>query len=130
MTSVDVCFLPFSRRVWGRWACVALCLGMSCTVYVSAKQKKPPTKTVKGLVVDQAENPVSGAMVELNDISAGKKIAIYSQEGGRYQFADLEPSHDYEIQARYQSLSSEVRRVNSLDNRRTLVVNLTVSSSH
>ncbi len=107
-------------------AYVSVCLLVLCVPGSAAKEKKKVTKTIAGVVVDGADNPVVGATVELNDVQSSKKLAKYSQEAGKYQFADLDPKHDYEVQASFRGTSSEVRRVSSLDDRRLVVVNLTL----
>src|SRR5579863_9377885 len=66
---------------------------------VMAKKKKPPTKTVTGEVLDKSSNPIVGASVELTDLRTGKKLAIYSESDGRYSFAGLAPTDDYQVQA-------------------------------
>jgi len=91
-----------------------------------AKEKKPQTRTVSGVVFDNAENPIEGAMVELKDLQTSKVLDIYSQEGGQYQFADLSFSHDYTIKATYKGSSSEVRQISSIESRARLVLNLTI----
>jgi hypothetical protein len=91
-----------------------------------AKEKKPQTRTVSGVVIDEAENFIQGATVELTDRQTGKVLDIYSQEGGRYQFTDLRFDHDYTVKATYKGSSSEVRQVSSLDMRTRPVINLTL----
>ncbi len=91
-----------------------------------AKDKKPPSKTVTGQVMDATENGIEGATVELTDLQTGKVLEIYSQEGGQYQYADLSLSHDYTIKATFKGASSEVRKVSSVDIRTHLVLNLTI----
>jgi hypothetical protein len=93
---------------------------------LAAKQKAPTTKTVSGLVTDKAENGISGATVTLTDLQAGKTVAIYTEADGRYQFSDLDPHHDYQIQASFKGVASETRQINSLDTRRKLVINLSI----
>jgi hypothetical protein len=91
-----------------------------------AKEKKPQTRTVIGVVTDDAENPIEGAAVELADRQTGKVLDIYSQDGGHYQYTDLRFDHDYTVKATYQGASSEVRQASSLDTRTPLVLNLTI----
>jgi ubiquinone/menaquinone biosynthesis C-methylase UbiE len=95
---------------------------------LAAKQKAPTTETVSGLVTDKAENRISGATVTLKDLQTGKTVAIYTEANGQYQFSDLDPHHDYQIQASFQGVASETRQVSSLDTRRKLVINLTIST--
>ncbi len=91
-----------------------------------AKEKKPQSKTVTGVVMDEADNFIQGATVELTDLQTQKVADIYSQEGGHYQFTDLRLYHDYTVKATYKALSSEARQVSSLDMRTRPVLNLTL----
>jgi hypothetical protein len=93
---------------------------------LAAKQKAPTTKTVSGLVTDKAGNGISGATVTLKDLQTGKTVAIYTGANGQYQFSDLDPHHDYQIQAGFKGVGSEARQVNSVDTRMKLVMNLTI----
>jgi len=93
---------------------------------LAAKQKGPTTKTVSGAVTDKAENGISGATVTLKNLRTGKTVAIYTGANGQYQFSDLDPHDDYQIQASFRGVSSETRQVNSVDTRWKLVINLTI----
>jgi hypothetical protein len=131
--------LPISRAASGADAqshevrrvaiAVALCALICCATTGAAKKKKPISKTISGVVLDGSENPIAGATVELTDKYTSKKVAIYTQESGQYQFTDLNPNHDYELQAQSQSKFSELRKVSSLDDRDNIVVNLRIPSS-
>ena len=117
------------RRSGPRWlaaSLVFLCVITLCAAPTSGKKKKPVSRTVTGVVLDAAENPIAGASVELTDSVSGKKIAIYSKEDGKYLFADLNPNHDYELQAHAHNLDSDLRRVSTLDDRDPIVINLRV----
>jgi len=96
---------------------------------LAAKRKPPPTKTIRGEVLDAADNPLVGAAVELKDTQTGKTVAIYSEAGGRYEFSGLQPAHDYVVSASYQGSHSEARRASSLDDRTVVVLNLTIPPS-
>jgi hypothetical protein len=91
-----------------------------------AKEKKPPSKTVSGVVFDSSGQTIDGAAVQLTDLQTGKVLDIYSQEGGQYQFTDLSFDHDYKIKAMYKGATSEERQVSSLDMRARPVMNLTI----
>ncbi len=93
---------------------------------LAAKKKPPGQKVVSGVVFDAADNPIVGATVELTDVQSGKKNAIYTQEGGRYQFTDLQRTHDFEVRASFRGASSEVRKASSFDDRDTIVLNLKI----
>jgi len=53
-------------------------------------------------------------------------LAIYADENGQYQFTDLDPHHDFEIQAKFNGVASETRQVSTIDTRRKVVINLTI----
>ena len=101
-------------------------LGILGSGTVAAKEKKPPSRTVSGVVFDAANNTVDGATVELKDMQSGEVLDIYSQSGGQYQFTDLSFSHDYKIKAMYKGKSSEERQISSIDTRTRPVMNLTL----
>jgi carboxypeptidase family protein len=103
-------------------ALVSVCLLVAPSA--GAKEKKPVTRTITGAVLDQAENGIAGASVELTDLRTGKKVAIYSEQGGRYEFDDLKPEDDYQVQASYKNQPSEVRKVTSLIRDMRVVINL------
>jgi hypothetical protein len=116
------------RRLWKAWRVAALaaaCWVPLCFPCLAAKEKAV-TKTVSGAVLDEADNAIVGAAVKLTDLYTGKQVAAYTGEGGHYQFADLPPNHDYEVQATYKGSSSDVRKVSSVDTRRRIVINLTI----
>jgi hypothetical protein len=94
-----------------------------------AKDKTPRTRTVSGQVMDDADNGVVGATVELKDLETGKVLDIYSRDGGNYQFADLRFDHDYTVQANYKGLYSESRQISSLETRTPLVLNLRIAKA-
>ena len=121
---------PGSRRFLieaGAPAFISICLIVLLVPGLAAKEKKKATKAIAGVVVDGADNPIVGATVELSDVQSSKKLAKYSEEAGKYQFADLDPKHDYEVRASFRGMSSEVRRVSSLDDRHLVVVNFTLA---
>jgi len=131
--------LPLLRGLSSRFSPRRFCWGVRilssllavtwlfCVPALAAKQKAPTTKTVSGVVMDKAENGIGGAEVTLKDLQTGKTMAIYAEANGQYHFSDLDPHHDYEIQARFKGVASETRQVSSIDTRRKLVIDLTIS---
>jgi hypothetical protein len=114
------------------WAVRGLCgaLAVAWLLHASGlaakKQKGPTTKTVSGMIMDKTEKGIGGAEVRLKDLQTGKTLAIYAEANGQYRFSDLDPHHDYEIQASFKGVASETRQVSSIDTRWKLVINLTI----
>ncbi|MGH9355065.1 MAG: carboxypeptidase-like regulatory domain-containing protein [Terriglobia bacterium] len=122
-----------ARLLRMRWAAPLIALVGLAVCGPNLKAKKPPTspaKTISGAVLDEANNGIPGASVVLTDVEAHKADALYTGAHGAYVFSGLNPNDDYQIQAKYRNLMSEVRHVSSLDSRPDVVVNLVVSSAH
>ena len=125
--AVNVIRILLSRlRVTSMVAVAVFCLAAVSLPALIAKEKKQVTKTVSGFVLDPNENGIVDAAVSITDMQSGKKFTTMSKEGGRFQFANLSPRHDYEVQAVYKDMSSEVRKVSSLDTRLRIVLNLRI----
>jgi hypothetical protein len=106
---------------------LALILGASMGASPSlAKKKKIITRTVSGQVLDPKDNGIDGAAVTLKDLQSGKTIAVYTMNGGHYQFSGLDTHHDYEVSASHRGVKSETRQISSIDMRARLVINLTI----
>ena len=113
-------------RVLAMATVVVCCLAAVAGPALFAKEKKPITKTISGAVLDANENGLVDAAVSITDLQSKKKFTTVSKEGGQFQFANLSPQHDYEVQAIYKDLSSEVRKVTSFDSRLRVVLNLRI----
>lgn len=95
------------------------------TSFAEAKDQKP-SRLVGGVVSDESDNPIGGAVVVLTDLQTGKKSATYTGADGAYQYAGLEVTRDYEIQANYKGISSQLRKISSVDPRKRVTVNLRI----
>jgi carboxypeptidase family protein len=114
------------RRVCAILTGLLVCAPALSITPLFAKEKKPTTKTLTGLVMDRSDNGIDGATVTLKDLQTGVTTAVYTQAGGHYQFYDLKPSHDYEVQAANKGEKSEVHQVSSVDPRLRIVINFTI----
>jgi Carboxypeptidase regulatory-like domain len=108
-----------------------LVLAVVCVLAVSAlsfagKRKPKVPRVMMGVVVDGSDSPIVGAVVEMTDVQTGKKSAMYTQEGGHYQFSGLDQDNDYKVQATYRGVASEVRTLSSFDTRNTVRLNLQI----
>lgn len=119
------CEIGAHRGVPRRAAAFAACALLVFSAFLNAKQKKV-IRVVTGEVVDQQDRPLVGAVVEMTDVQTGKKQAMYTQEGGHYEFSGLNQDHDYHLQAKYKGLASEVRTASSFDTRNRIVLNLQI----
>lgn len=93
---------------------------------VLAKKKRIIARTVSGQVLDPSDNGIDGATVTLKDLQTGKTTAVYTRDGGKYQFAGLDLHHDYEVRANSKGVDSETHQVSSIDDRERLTINLMI----
>ena|SRR5437879_4520079 len=123
-----VCGVSARRRAARGFVCLLAISALQLFLGVDsglAKKKKETPRTISGRVLDEADNGISGAVVELTDLQTGKKVAIFSEEEGRYKFSDLERNHDYEVKASYKGAPSEARKASFLGEQQ-LILNLRI----
>jgi Carboxypeptidase regulatory-like domain len=117
-----------NQRFWILMVATLVCVGVLAPP-ASAKKKPPPSRTVTGEVMDESNNPIVGATVEITDLNTGKQLSMFSSAGGRYQFSGLKPTHDYEVRATHKGRQSETRKASSLDEDNRIVLNLVISAA-
>lgn len=81
-------------------------------------------RTVRGAVLDKAENPVASAVVYLKNVRTLAVKTYISDKAGEYRFSGLDPNVDYEVHAESESLTSNTRTVSSFDSRKDIVISL------
>lgn len=83
-------------------------------------------RTVRGAVLDKAENPVVSAVVYLKNVQTLAVKTYISDRSGEYRFSGLDPNVDYEVHAETENMMSNTRTVSSLDSRKDIVISLKV----
>lgn len=109
-----------TRRIWLAAALVILATPL---VDQAAAQADENTRTVKGLVTDEAERPIRGAVVQLKNTKTLQVKSFFTTPDGKYYFHNLDPNVDYEIKAKYKDTESRTRTVSSFDDRDELIYN-------
>ena len=117
-----------SRR-WITGLLLAICmLGVSGSAWAQKKGKEPPTRSVKGAVMDELEEPVARAVVQLKNTKTLDVKSFIADQRGAYYFHGLDPNVDYKIQARGRGMESRVRTVSSFDDRKEVIYNFKLKS--
>jgi len=99
-----------------------LLVSLSATAFAQ-KKKGSPTRSVKGLVTTEAEDPLPGAVVQLKNTRTLQVKSFIADSRGSYYFHGLDPATDYELKARYEETSSKPRTVSSFDGRDEVIFN-------
>jgi Carboxypeptidase regulatory-like domain len=100
-------------------------IGLTAASYAE-KEKGDSGRLLLGRVLDQSDNPVSGAIVYLsNTRTQTVKTYIVSQDGN-YRFPALSPNIDYEVYAQYKGRKSDTKTVSQFDNRQQVNIVLKI----
>jgi len=92
------------------------------------KDKNPTTRTVTGQVIDDSGQPLEGALVTLVDGKTKEKFEYFTKKDGRYKFDDLSFSVDYQLRAKWKTLTSEERKLSQYDHSPRIVRQLEVTT--
>jgi len=90
------------------------------------KKREAQLRTVRGVVADKSDSPVSGSVVFLKNMRTNAVRSNYTDETGSYRFSGLDPNADYELHAEKEGAKSPTRTVSSLDSRKDIVLNLKI----
>ena len=111
------------RRICGLAVVLSL---FAATGMAQDKKREAQLRTVRGVVMDKAENPISGSVVFLKDVRTNSVRSSYTDETGGYRFSGLDPNTDYELHAEKEGAKSATRTVSSFDSRKDIVLNLKI----
>lgn len=98
-------------------------------VFTGATQdskKETQLRTVRGVVTDKSENPLSNSVVFLKNLRTNAVRSNFADTEGNYRFSGLDPNADYEVHAEFEGAKSPVRNVSSLDSRKEMIINLKI----
>ena len=106
-----------------RIACV-LFFGFVALASVAAQKNQPQLRTVRGTVVDNQDNPVSAAIVYIENRRTKVIRTLLSDDHGLYRFSGLDPNVDFEIHAELNGATSSNRTISTFDTRNEIVMTL------
>jgi hypothetical protein len=89
-------------------------------------KKDSPYRIIQGIVKDQADNPLAGAIVQLKDTRTSKVIDFATKSDGKFAFRDLSMENNYELLAKRGDLASPVKKVSIYDTRKEVIINFTL----
>jgi len=90
------------------------------------KKREAQLRTVRGVVMDKSDSPVSGSVVFLKNTRTNSVRSSYTDDSGGYRFSGLDPNTDYELHAEKEGAKSQTRTVSSFDSRKDIVLNLKI----
>ena len=107
------------------------CLFIMVVLFAAAaesqdKKHEAQLRTVRGIVIDKSENPISGSVVFLKNTRTNSVRSNYTDDTGSYRFSGLDPNADYEVHAEKEGAKSPTRTISSFDGRKEIDLNLKI----
>ncbi len=90
------------------------------------KKREAQLRTVRGVVTDKSDSPLSGGVVFLKNVRTNSVRSSYTDDTGNYRFSGLDPNADYELHAEKEGAKSSTRTISSFDGRKDIVLNLKI----
>ena len=90
---------------------------------ISAREREQ-SRIMVGQVTDNAEAPISGAVVYLKNTKTLAVKTYITDDKGAYRFHALSPNADYEVYAEFQSARSKTKSLSAFDSRNEVTINL------
>ena len=87
------------------------------------------TRAVAGVIRNEAEQAMEGAVVQLKDTKSLKVRSYITKADGVYKFFGLSANADYEIRADYKGLAGDKRTLSIFDTRKQAVINLKLGAA-
>lgn len=88
------------------------------------KPAKPgTTRIIQGTVKDAADNPVSGAIVQLKNTKTSKLVDFITKDDGKYAFRELSLDIEYDLFAKRGDLTTPVKKASPYDSRHDITLN-------
>lgn len=88
------------------------------------KRQAATERVVTGTVKDADDKSIDGAVVQLKDLRSMQVRSFITQTDGEYHFSGLKIDSDYQLQAKYNGMTSGWRTLSVFDTRKEPVINL------
>lgn len=79
------------------------------------KKRMAKFRMVHGIVKDERENPVKGALVNLKNLKTNQTLTDITQADGKYSFDELSREEDYELSATLSGKTTSVKKLSHYD---------------
>ena len=89
-----------------------------------SKKEEATQRSVQGIVVDNEDKPVVGAIVQLKNDRTLQMRSYITKANGEYHFSSLRVDDDYEVEARNKNFTSGPKKISIFDSRKIVIQNL------
>ncbi len=81
----------------------------------SQKKKMDKYRMVHGIVKDERDNPLKGALVNLKNLKTNQTTTYITKADGKYTFDELSREQDYELSAAFSGKTTPVKKISHYD---------------
>jgi hypothetical protein len=114
------------KSQWRMFCLIALAVLFAAAAEAQDKKHEAQLRTVRGVVMDKSETPISGSVVFLKNTRTNSVRSNYTDDTGSYRFSGLDPNADYEVHAEKDGAKSSTRTISSFDGRKEIDLNLKI----
>src|SRR5580692_5334056 len=99
---------------------LALTIVAACAFAQTKAEKRQAAseRVVTGTVSDADGKPIDGAVVQLKDLRTTQVRSFITQTNGAYHFSGLKVDNDYQLEAKYNGMTSGWRTLSVFDTRK------------
>ena len=101
---------------------VAILSAVALSAQNNGKKEDPNLRSVEGTALGLDQMPQAQAIVKLKDVRTLQVRSFVTQEDGKYHFAGLRTTTDYELEATFGELKSATKRLTTFDSRKIATV--------
>lgn len=117
-----------NRTVTGPGIFAMTCLLLTTIVPAQAqsraeKRAEANLRSVQGLVVDAANNPAAGAVVQLKEMRTLQVRSFITQNDGSYRFFNVKMDTDYQLTVKHRESTAGPRNLTIFDTRKEAIIN-------
>ncbi len=97
--------------------------------YLATGSAQQSQRSLSGTVTDRSHEPLSGAIVLLEDEQTNSVVTFITDRRGQYSFKRIDPAADFHVSATFHGRHSHPRELNHFDAHNPKVINLVVKFS-
>ena len=97
-------------------------------LYAAPLSGQPTLRNLAGTVQDRQHEPLSGAVVEIENENTKGVISYITDRNGRYSFKRIQGEVDYRVWFTYRGRRSGIKELSQFDDHQNATINLMVKS--
>ncbi len=114
-------------NAWGGTARLGLVLAI--VSWSSASWAQHPPRNLSGVITDKHQEPLSGAIVQVQNGITNGVVSYITNRNGQYSFKRLDGDTDYRVWATWKSRRSKTKNLSLFDSKTLKTINFRIKSN-